>query len=256
MANIGPVGEILFRRKHRDSELCPQCHTIESNKHIIMCTAQNSIENFLEEVQKLNEWLQQYAPCEMRVALIELILAYHDDREPEWEKLSYNVRQIAKIQWDMGNHLLLWGVTSLGWRSILDEYLHNTRKSSKIRMALICGRIWEITDSMWMLRNEHEHKDKDNVLNRMRNENQNILIDRIYNKLPSMRFLPMSDRHFFNKSSEWIKKRKLKDKIRWVKRASIILNNYNEVGNTTKEARVLRRFLSRNKKTISLEYGN
>ena len=52
----------------------------------------------------------------------------------------------------------------------------------------------------------------------------------------------MSDRSFFGKDKEWRKKQKLKDKIKWVKRANRIMRAYESIGRTSSEARLMREY--------------
>ena len=61
--------------------------------------------------------------------------------------------------------------------------------------------------------------------------------------LPSLRSLPIADRAFFKRKKRWIKKQKVKDKIRWVRRAEVIIKSYETVGQESCEARLMRRYL-------------
>ena len=176
-----------------------------------------------------------------------MMFAYHEEREPEWDKLSTEIRQVSMEQWNMSGQLLFWGVLNRRWRPFMDRYLKNTRKKSSIRLSMVCNKIWKVTDNMWALRNEQEHNDQRSEINKKRNDSNNNLIDELFGKIPPKRLLPMSDRYFFNTKPERIKKRKLKDKINWVRRAKIIISKYNEVGNSSVEARNLRTYLMGNK---------
>ena len=81
---------------------------------------------------------------------------------------------------------------------------------------MVCNKIWKVTDNMWALRNEQEHNDQRSEINKKRNEDNNNMIDELFEKVPPRRLLPMSDRQFFNTKPEKIKRRKLKDKLNWV----------------------------------------
>ena len=245
MSNIGPVGEVLYRRGHRDTYKCPLCSSIENNKHLLVCTSQEMVETFAQELDELNRWLIHNAPDNVRLAIIELLSAHHELREPEWENVPTESKQASKEQWYMGSQLLLWGVLSNKWRKHMDQYLRNSRKKAAIRLALISNKIWNITDKMWNIRNEHEHKNHNSEINKQRNDKADYMIDEIYDSVPPRRFLPMSDRQFFNANPRKIKNRKLKDKLSWVRRAKMIISRYKKVGNSTKEARILRNFLIR-----------
>ena len=124
----------------------------------------------------------------------------------------------------------------------MEEYLSRTRKSAVIRLAEMCNKIWDIIREMWINRCDQEHNNEESEINIKRNEDSNKKIDEIYNKLPAMRTLPMSDRSFFNKDREWRKKQRLKEKVKWVKRASIIIKAYGSIGEISAEARLMREY--------------
>ncbi len=75
-----------------------------------------------------------------------------------------------------------------------------------LKLSGVCNKIWEITDSMWFLRNEKEHNKSNNEINITRNNEINEKTDRIFNRIPPMSLLPLTDRTFFKYQSEWIKK--------------------------------------------------
>ena len=71
----------------------------------------------------------------------------------------------------------------------------------------------------------------------------NANIEEIYSRLPTqLRLLPMADRKFFKRDSEWIKRRRLKEKMKWCKQAEKIIMAYEKIEATSGEARLLRRY--------------
>ena len=90
MANIGSVGEVLFRRKHRDTYQCPMCSSLESNTHLLVCTSQDSVMLFNEMMDDIKKWLDKMVPGDISNAIMELMISYHEGREPEIEKLLWN----------------------------------------------------------------------------------------------------------------------------------------------------------------------
>ena len=117
------------------------------------------------------------------------------------------MKMIAKDQWNMGSVMIQWGILNKKWRLIMEEFLSRSRKSAIIRLAEMCNRIWEIIRELWINRCGEEHNNEDSVINIKRNEDSDKKIDEIYNKLPAMRTLPMSDRSFFSKDRKWRKNR-------------------------------------------------
>ena len=79
-------------------------------------------------------------------------------------------------------------------------------------LAILSTRIWSITESMWKHRNKIEDgNDKNNLLSQDRHETLNGEIDRIYTRTPALRLLPMTARHFFNKTKAWRKNRTIRE---------------------------------------------
>ena len=70
------------------------------------------------------------------------------------------------------------------------------------------NEIWKITEDMWKLRNEAEHKDKQSRVNKECNKKVDEQIDIIYDKLPNnLRIMPHDDMQFFSKKKEFRKQR-------------------------------------------------
>jgi len=118
------------------------------------------------------------------------------------------IYETAMEHWRMGAHLITWGILTKKWRPFIDEHLMGTRKSSVIRMSSICNKIWEVTDVMWRNRNDKEHNIEDSEVNVRRNQSADQDIDRIYDMLPPVRYLPMIDRQFFRNDKQRHKKKK------------------------------------------------
>ena len=51
MANIGPVGKVMFRRKEREDPQCPKCQEDETNMHVAQCRGADSDEVFTTTIQ-------------------------------------------------------------------------------------------------------------------------------------------------------------------------------------------------------------
>ena len=74
------------------------------------------------------------------------------------------------------------------------------RKCPQVWIGKLSNEIWKITEDLWTLRNEAEHKDDKSRVNQERNTKVNADIDDIYNKLPkNLRILPHDDMQFFSK---------------------------------------------------------
>ena len=55
--------------------------------------------------------------------------------------------------------------------------------------------------------------------------------------------MPLADRAFFKKDKDWWKKQKLREKIKWIRRAKIIMISYKRIGNESREVRLMRNYL-------------
>ena len=66
-----------------------------------------------------------------------------------------------------------------------------------------------------------------------------------YTRIPaSTRLLPMTTRHFFNRSKAWRKNRKLKEKRKWIRDADVVLRGYEDIGNHSRTARNFENYFS------------
>ena len=91
---------------------------------------------------------------------------------------------------------------------------------------------------MWTHRNEIEHgNETNNLLSQDRHETLNGDIDLIYTRIPALRLLPMTARHFFNKTKAWRKNRTIREKRNWTRDANIILKRFENIGDQSRAAR-------------------
>ena len=255
MANIGPVATVLHMRKERDSEQCPRCEEVETNLHIIQCKGDGTDEVFEEGMEEVHEWIGEMKQ-DTRNAIKELIAAYREQREINMEDIrDDSVKEAAIKQWEMGQHLFMWGVLHKGWDAIITNNLRSTRRSSTKWLAILCNKIWMITEGMWFHRNEKEHPGKDtNALSEERYRAANERIDTIYGRIPrNLRLLPLVDRVLFRQTKARMQKRKLRYKKRWIRDAEKVLDGYDEVGIRVPEARRFREYFMQERRNEGQE---
>ena len=237
MANIGPVGSVLHRRGERESALCPRCQRTETNIHVTQCKGTEQDKIFQKSMEMVDEWLAT-GPIQMSVAIKELLNASREQRDPVWTIIDdMEIRAIAQEQWFLSNITIMWGFFHKSWNDIVQKHLLGTRRSSHKWLAILSNRIWEITEDAWKHRNSIEHGDDENN-ERSKEINQELdkEVDSIYDSVPPMRQLPVTSRHFFGKGRTWRKNRKIKDKRKWIRDASVVLRAHEEIGMTSPEA--------------------
>ena len=135
-----------------------------------------------------------------RNAIKELIAAYREQREINMEDIrDDSVKEAAIKQWEMGQHLFMWGVLHKGWDAIITNNLRGTRRSSTKWLAILCNKIWMITEGMWFHRNDKEHPGKDtNALSEERNRAANERIDTIYGRTEKPETSPVGGQGFIS----------------------------------------------------------
>ena len=220
--------------------MCPCCFSIESNTHIIQCTVQGSMETFATSIENLQKWMEGEIPEDIGKAIFELLLAVHENRRYNEEAIASRLHQVVYTQTKLGKHMIQWGILDISWRYFIEEYVQGTRKSAVNILANLCNQIWGITKDLWTHRCNEEYKEEYSSINTTRNNEANEAIDEIFNNLPSMRNLPMADRNFFRKNKEWRKKLKLSEKKKWIRRAKVIIRSYENIGEESSEARLMR----------------
>ena len=104
MANIGPVGKVMFRRKEREDLQSPKCQEEETNMHVAQCRGADSDDIFKTTMEGVDKWLKQ-SPKQMAIAIRELIVvAFSEAREPIWTNIDdEGILKIAKAQWFLSN---------------------------------------------------------------------------------------------------------------------------------------------------------
>ena len=244
VAGIGPTANKLFQRKHRESAICPRCSFEENNKHVHLCKTPETDQIFENAVEGLEGYLEGECSLNLAKAIILLIRSARTRMEPNWNEIEdQDVIEIMQEQWQFNYTAIMWGIWIPQWKSIQDKFLKGTRKSSALWFARVSNEIWKITEDLWKHRNHCEHEDMNSRVNIERISKIDGKIEDIYSRLPSrLRLLPMADRKFFRKDSEWIKRRRLKEKEKWCKQAEKIIVAYEKIEIDSGEARLLRRY--------------
>ena len=238
MQNIGPTASNMFRRKHGDSNLCPQCDQPEDYLHILRCHGPGTQNLFDRDLKDIHEWMEKLSTTSFRQAINLLICAARENTVPDFDEITEeDIKAAAEKQWNLGPQLLLWGIWVKDWVPIQATTLKGTRKCPRVWISKLVNEIWKITEDMWKLRNEAEHKDGQSRVNKERNEKINDEIDIIYDKLPTnLRIMPQDDMQFFSKKKEFRKQRRLKEEIRWVTKANRIIKGYEHIVSTNPSA--------------------
>ena len=179
--------------------MCPCCFSIETNIHIIQCTAQGAVETFAISIEKLQKWMEGKIPKDIEKAILELLIAVHENRKYNEEDIAPRLQQAVYIQNKLGKHMIQWGILDKSWRYFIEEYVQGTRKLAVNILANLCNQIWGITKELWAQRCNEEYKQEDSTINNTRNNVENNTIEEIFRNLPSMRNLPMADRNFLKK---------------------------------------------------------
>ena len=180
----------------------------------------------------------------LAIAIILLLRSARTRREPEWQQIEdEEIVEIMQEQWFFNYTAIMWGIWTTKWKRIQDKYLQGTRKSGALWFSKLSNEIWKITEDLWKHQNHCEHEDMTSRVNMERNEKVDAKIEEIYSRIPTQRrLLPMADRKFFRRDSEWIKRRRLKDKEKWCKQAEKIVKAYEKIAIVSREARLLRRY--------------
>ena len=104
----------MFRRQHRDSAECPQCPDIENNVHVFICTGPGTSDAFNIGMEVVDEHLLD-CPNDMAIAIRESLLAFREQREPDFDLVTDDDIHHAMVQqWEMGGEKLTWGVLRPG----------------------------------------------------------------------------------------------------------------------------------------------
>ena len=244
VAGIGPTANKLFQRNHRENAICPRCTLEENNKHVHLCKTPETEQIFNNALEGIEEYLVGECSRDMATAIILLLRSARTRREPEWNLVQdEEIVEVMQEQWEFNYTAILWGIWINKWKRLQENFLKGTRKSSALWFAKLSNEIWKITEDLWRHRNHCEHEDMTSRVNVERTTKVDATIEEIFGRLPrQLRLLPMADRKFFRKDSEWIKRRRLRDKEKWCKQADKIVKAYEKIAIMSSEARLLRRY--------------
>ena len=105
-AGILPTKVNMVQRKHSDNPRCPCCDKEENADHILQCTSTLQGEVYRTEEEALDD-----TSWEIRGALLELIAAFRERREPNTHhNWSNSTCAMVMSQFDLGQPAFLSGL--------------------------------------------------------------------------------------------------------------------------------------------------
>jgi len=85
-ARLGPVMTNMVRRRHATDEGCPNCGMREDTDHIFTCRSTVSEAIFRRQKEILKLHLQDTTSKQMQLIIMELVISFHEAREPNKNK--------------------------------------------------------------------------------------------------------------------------------------------------------------------------
>jgi exonuclease III len=226
-ARILPVGRNLLRRKHSLSSSCPGCGIEEEDHdHLILCSHDDMVQTYQQEVDALAEWLSHSTTRDLRLSILFLLQNYRlapSDTVPPFPTA------MAAVQYELGSRAFFAGVWHQSWLHHQDAYHHRikTRRSASTWLIQLIQKVQTIPIRLWHTRNNLLHKTEGNAQIQALHRDLDTIIKSIFSKKPHPRLMSHWDNSYFQKHDiHSVKNMKLRRKINWVAGANLILTKY------------------------------
>ena len=170
-------------------------------------------------------WLNRTTTPDIEVAITDLVIAVQKDSEAVKGNYSTDIEEAMTSQINIGLYPFLCGILSKKWIDLQAQYYTDikSRKYAQQWTALLSTKLIAIVHDMWTQRNDilHQHN---NIITDTDHAQINAQIQTIYEGLPAnRRLLTHSENIFFRAATaDIVKKRILRHKKQWVKKAQAI----------------------------------
>ena len=225
-AGISETGRNMVRRQKKDCDKCLRCSAPDEHGcHIIQCTHNEAYNTFKMLFATLGIWLNRTTTPDMETAITDLVIAAQKDSGTVEGNYLTDIEEAMKSQIDIGLYPFLCGILSKKWYNLQILYYEdiNSRKCAQKWTAMLSTKLIKIVHNMWIHRNDVLHQ-KDNIITDIDHERINKQIQIIYKGLLTNRLLltHSEDKLFRAATADIIKKRILRRKKQWVKKARTI----------------------------------
>ena len=231
MAHVSATGKTMGprRRKKRDTELCPMCDEVEDTDHIIRCRCQLTKDTFQKHLETLDTWLSKHSPDDLRQAIIEIISAVRERRNPMiHQSWSQAVQDVAFRQYEVSSRALVHGLFLREWMDIQAEHRLRTqaRMTELSWNAHVIRLIWDISWEIWRKRCDFLHSTED-ARQKILAANIDNDITNLVQSMPPNTHMTQPQRSLLTSNSlatilSWPAKRK----IRWFRKAQIMKESF------------------------------
>ena len=228
-SRVLPVMKNMKRRKHSESDHCPNCGALETIEHVLQCPAVSQEDEMSVQLHDLIEFLASTTSVNIKESIIKLVRYFRYKEVITFDPdVPQGIIDIAYKQADLGQSALYGGFWLKGWQLQQKEY--NTRfkirHSAKTWLVQVISKLQDTLFNLWLTRNRNLHHNEESNFSAEEHIRLNQEINDIFTRIPHSRLLSLDGRRFFNAKKEILLKRKRRAKSKWVREANIILERY------------------------------
>ena len=228
-ARILPVNKNLKRRKHSETDRCPNCGMVETTAHLFCCPATVIEEEFTKQMEEFQQHLGETTSYHLTKGIIALLCHLRSRKPLIFEgNIPDDIQTLVRKQASIGLSATLGGLWLEEWILKQDEYIKRVklRISAKTWLPRILSAVQDILFNLWLARNSNMHKNEESKYSEEQHKEMNLELDDIFTRIPHPRLLSLDERRFFNTNIDTIKRKRRRRKNKWIKEANVILERY------------------------------
>lgn len=166
------TGQMMKRRRERDSDTCPRCGEPENVQHIWRCK-HDTDELWATSMKGIRNWLMSNnTHPEMTRAIIESLNRLRtEDPSPVMTHIQW-LQDLINKQSSCGWHNFFEGLLLKDWRVVMIHYISKNRskKSPKRWITALIQKLWQVAWDLWEHRNGYLHEKEDNLILKQANK--------------------------------------------------------------------------------------
>ena len=155
---------MLHKYGERMDDKCPRCDAVERHTHILQCKDDDATTTFDKLRSTYDTWLQRTTSDWIRMAVLEQVDAYRQQRSVTASMLwPDEIQDAVAAQHRMGDRSFIEGCLHADWERLQEDHLIQTqsRRSPRRWVKELILKTWMISWDMWDHRNGlvHGHKE-------------------------------------------------------------------------------------------------
>jgi hypothetical protein len=239
------TGQMMKRRRERDTDACPRCGDLETVEHMWKCQ-QDTADLWESAIKSVQRWMtENHTHPEMVRVIVQCLNQWRFNNNSKPTTYIPWLQELIDKQTRCGWRNFFEGLILKDWREAMTLHLAKIRstKSSKRWLTALIRKLWQVAWDLWEHRNGFLHEKDNNLIEQQVNGQIQQQFNLGYQDLDNQSQL------LFTGGVKGIVHKPLETRQQWLRRVQVARRQALEHGGFTRERRGMAQWLASAKET-------